>query len=292
MRKYILILLFFFPSIISNNAYCQRISLIKSDLLLNVKQRDTNMIEGSEFIKKIENLSFIQAEEEIYREILKGNIPNFLRQFKCIRYFCGEHNKVKVELYCLPDYLAIGSDKDFIRMPMGPLTAQLIADSLNCTLPSEFLVDIIAKASEGSIEPFPFRPKGDRNTYPIAFEDSNNAINALFKAKGYKFGQLISGLKKDVILTSKVTDSLRPNHVTIYGWHYSNGKHIQPSNNVHINTYVDYSHGIRLIYKIIKINGREYDLTKVYSSKEMFRYVSNEKEPMTRSTYAGDMWHQ
>lgn len=250
--------------------------------LLRLPQRDSLSLTGSRFVKTIDTVAFDLREERIAREILSGNIPGFLREFRKIAYM---RNGAEIEFYALPDYLAIGSGEDFIRMPMGPLTAQRIADSLFCSLPTALLVDEIARASEGAIEPFPFRPAGERNTLPILFEDSNNAINALYRAKGYRPGQLISGLKKDVILSCKITDTVRSHHVTIYGWHYPDGTRIQPSNNVHINTYVDYSHGIRLIYRIIKINGVEYDIKDVLSDPGMFMLVSDEPCPMAQPNY-------
>lgn len=255
---------------------------------LSLPERDSNACSGSAFIKKIDTVAFERRETMIVNEVLSGNIPCFLRQFCPFSYMTSGN---KIEFYALPDYLAIGSDSDFVRIPMGPLAAQEIADFLFCSLPSALLVDKIAQISEGVIEPFPFRPLGERNTLPIVFEDSNNAINALYKAKGYVPGQLISGLKKDVILTSKITDSTRLNHVTIYGWHYPDGSHIQPSNNVHINTYVDYSHGIRLIFRIVKINGVEYDIQNVLSNPKLFMLLSNEQSPMSKPTYAGDVLH-
>ncbi|MEG0517886.1 MAG: hypothetical protein RR555_03320 [Bacteroidales bacterium] len=255
---------------------------------LSLPQRDTMACSGSAFIKKIDTVAFERRETMIVKEILNGNIPSFLRLFCPLSYTISGN---RIEFYTLSDYLAIGSDSDFVRIPMGPLAAQEIADELFCSLPTSLLVDKIAFSSQGAIEPFPFRPLGERNTLPIVFEDSNNAINALYKAKSYVHGQLISGLKKDVILTSKITDTARLNHVTIYGWHYPNGTHIQPSNNVHINSYVDYSHGIRLIYRIIKINGAEYDIQNVLSDPKLFMLLSNEPVPMSKPTYAGDILH-
>lgn len=280
----IIVKLFFILSFIflSRSVYAQ------NDKVLTLPNRDSLFCTGSDFVKKIDTVAFETREEMIVKEILQGNIPCFLRKFMKFSYVVA---KDTVEFYALPDYLAIGSSSDFLRIPMGPLAAQQIADTLFCSLPTAFLVDKIAQASQGAIEPFPFRPLGDRNTRPIVFEDSNNAINALYQAKGYLPGQLISGLKKDVILTCKITDSARLNHVTIYGWHYPNGKRIQPSNNVHINTYVDYSHGIRLIYRMVKINGIEYDIQYILSNPNLYMLVSDEPAPMKKATYAGDMLH-
>lgn len=250
---------------------------------------------GKLFIKSVDTAGLKWREERIVQEILSGNVPDFLRTFRRFTYDMvlegGESGPEEkslhtVEFYALPDYLAIGSDEDFIRMPMTPLAAQRIADSLFCSLPTALLVDKIAEASQGAIDPFPFRPVGSRNEQPAVFEDSDNVIKALYKAKGYLPGQLISGLKKDVIISRLITDSTRPNHMVIYGWHYPDGSRIQPSTNIHVNYYVDYSHGIRLIYRMIVIDGREYDIQKVLEDPRLFRLVSDEDGPMEKPTYA------
>ena len=129
---------------------------------------------------------------------------------------------------------------------------------------------------------------GDRNCQPIVFQDSNNAINALYKERGYKFGDLISGLKKDVVLTYKIhTLSGYENRVAIYGWHIPDGSYIQPLYVKHVNYYVDYSHGIRLIYRKIKVDGKEYDAKEILESPQMYRLLSDEPMYIRRATYEG-----
>ena len=48
----------------------------------------------------------------------------------------------------MPDYLAVGSDDDFVRMPMTPQTAQQIADLFGCILPTRKMVDAIDAAAD------------------------------------------------------------------------------------------------------------------------------------------------
>lgn len=274
---------------IASSASCQPRQYDQNDESLQICQRDSSACTGSEFIRSVDTIAILDRETMVIKEILSGNIPDFLRHFRTIEY---QRNGHTISINVLPDYLAIGSNEDFVRMPMGPLAAQTIADSLKCSLPTALLVDIIAKHSDGAIEPFPFRPIGWRNTYPVTFEDSNNAINAQFKAKGYKAGDMISGLKKDVIITNKITaDTTRRNHVTIYGWHYPEGTFIQRSNNIHVNWYIDYSHGIRLIDRKITIDGKKYDIQDVLSDPDMFSLLSDEESKMDRPTYAGDSVH-
>ncbi len=250
---------------------------------------------GDSFIRRADTTSFWALEDLIVEAVTTGQVPDALRQFRKITFTTPVVDSVeilsrrhKVEMWVLPDYVAIGTNDDYVRMPMGPLAAQRIADALDCTLPTTYLVDRIAEASEGHIDIFPFRPLGSRNCQPIVFQDSNNAINALFKAHGYHFGQLISGLKKDIVITYKImtlTDYDR--NVAIYGWHHPDGRAQQPLFVRHGNFYVDYSHGVRLIYNKVKIDGVEYDIREVLQSPELYRLLSDEPMHLTQASYAG-----
>ena len=245
--------------------------------------RDEKALDGHGYIQKVQEMGFWEMEEETVKEILSGNMPSALKKFRKIKFKTDGHT---VEMWVLPDYLAVGSDEDFVRMPMGPLAAQRVADSLYCSLPTTFLVDKIDEAAEGRIEIFPFRPVGDRNMKPLCFEDSNNAINALMRAKGLHFGQFVSGLKKDVVLTTRLENEAGfDRHVAIYGWHHPDGHPQQPLFIRHGNFYSDYSHGIRLIYRTIRIDGKEYDLRSVLEDPQMFQMVSSEPVPFKRASY-------
>ncbi len=252
--------------------------------------RGENAPDGHAYIQMVQDTGFWAMEDMTVSQILSGNVPSALKKFRKIVYKADGH---KVEMWVLPDYLAVGNDQDFVRMPMGPLAAQRVADSLYCSLPTTFLSDRIDEVSEGRIEIFPFRPVGDRNMKPLCFEDSNNAINALMRSKGLKFGQFVSGLKKDVVLTTRLENEAGfDRHVAIYGWHHPDGHPQQPLFIRHGNFYSDYSHGIRLIYRTIKIDGKEYDLRAVLEDPFLFRLVSKEDVPFKRASYDWQKpWH-
>lgn len=250
---------------------------------------------GWDFMLKADKMGFWKLEDAIAEAVLEGNIPQELRSFRKIVFRTPVVDSVeilrkphKVEIWVLPDYISIGTSNDFVRMPMGPLAAQRIADSLHCILPTTFLVDRIAEVAQGHLNIFPFRPLGSRNSQPIVYQDSNNAINALYDAKGYKFGQFISGLKKDVVLTYKIlTLPGNENRVAIYGWHLPSGKAKQPLHIKHGNFYADYSHGIRMIYRTIKVDGKEYDAREVLESPQLYRLLSNEPMYLKKASYEG-----
>ena len=94
---------------------------------------------GVAFMKSIAGLSRNAREEAIASEIGRGNIPDFLRTFQSITVTAkgkaGKYHTANYEV--MPDYLAVGSDADFVRVPMSPLTAQRIADIFGCALPMQ-----------------------------------------------------------------------------------------------------------------------------------------------------------
>lgn len=260
------------------------------------KGKPAAAITGNDFMHRADTADFWTLEDMIVDAVLSGNMPGELKFFQKIIFTTPIVDTIEIlrkphtiEMFVLPDYVAIGNDEDFVRMPMGPLAGQRIADSLDCILPTAFMVDRIAEASEGHIDIFPFRPLGNRNCMPIVFQDSNNAINAVMKAKGYKFGQFISGLKKDIVLTYKIlTLSGMEKNVAIYGWHHPDGRTQQPLHVKHGNFYADYSHGIRLISRTVIVDGKECDAREILESPALYRLLSDEPMPLKKATYAGN----
>lgn len=255
--------------------------------ILMIPPRLKNALTGSEFMNKIMYMSFEQREQEIYDEISTGNIPEFLRTLTKIT------NSVKdvdgIEHVCtyevMPDYLAIGSDEDFCRIPMGPQTAQKIADLFGAVLPTRKLVDDIYRQSIIKLEPVTYKPVGDENTFVSKFIVHNQAIqNQFITAKGI-LGQLTGGIKKDIVLSNLIADSSRQNNVVIYGWHKKNGSPIQPLTNIHKNYYVDYSHGVRLLSGEMIIDGKTFDIRTILQDPILYKLISDENEPMILTNY-------
>lgn len=233
-----------------------------------------------DYIESIDTLGFWEFEKRTEEALLNGEVPDPLRHFKKIRYERLGHI---VEFWTLPDYLAIGTNEDFVRIPMGIISSKNVAAALGCTLPTTFLVDRINDVAEGALDIFPFRPFGGRNQLPIVFQDHNNAIKALYKAKGYNFGEFISGLKKDLVLSwyqDRIPAYLHK--VAIYGWHHPDGHPQQPLFLRHGDFYSDYSHGTRLIWREILIDGKPHDLDSVMRDAKLFRLVSDEPHPVYR----------
>jgi hypothetical protein len=256
--------------------------------ILMIPPRPKDALTGSKFIKQMEELTFEQREAEIYNQISIGNIPEFMRTLtKITSTFTDTLGDNHLCIYeVMPDYLSIGSNEDFCRVPMGPITAQKLADLFGSTMPTSKLVDDIYINSAIKLEPVTYKPEGEQNTLVSKFIDHNQAIENQRNSMERVLGQLVGGIKKDIVISNKIIDPNRPNHVVIYGWHQLNGIAIQPLTNIHKNSYVDYSHGIRFLNQEILIDGSIRNIKSILKDPLLYKLLSNEIGSMTQPSYS------
>lgn len=224
---------------------------------------------GSEFLRVTEKMSPARREQAILAEILSGNVPNHIR--KMIPVKIGHENQFAT-VFVLPDYLAIGSEEDYVTIPMTPRTAMVIASEFGFTLPTKKIVDEIFSQSTVRLIPEPLIP-GPNMASNEYFREHDSRIKRQI-SRLHTFKGLIAGHKKDVVLTPRL--SMMPERVAIYGWHRQDGSPIQPLSLAHDSEYVDYSHGVRLVSRNALINDVEVDLSKVLSDSELSKLVSDE----------------
>jgi len=254
---------------------------------LMIPPRPHNARSGSQFMLDVTNMSFADREVEIYNEVSTGNIPDFMRNLVTIDTTFQDANTVSytVQYEVMPDYLAIGSNIDFCRIPTGPIKAQLLADLFGAVMPTRKIVDNIYSNCTVKLAPVTYTPVGNQNELVPKFIEHNTAIEAQRLAAGGQLGELIGGTKKDVVLSNKIIDPSRPDHVTIYGWHRLNGIAIQPLTNIHTNTYVDYSHGIRYLNNEFLLDGQVRNMTDILSDPVLYKILSDENGVMVQPTY-------
>jgi hypothetical protein len=240
---------------------------------------------GRAFMARIDTLPLAEREEEIFKAISSGNIPGFLRNLVTLygefADSTGTEHRVTYEV--MPDYLAVGSDSDFCRIPMNPYTSQRIATLFGASLVTSKISDHIYANAELKLTPFNYVPVGNQNELVAKFEAHNNEIEKQMELASGKNGQLVAGIKKDIILSSRIAN--QPGKVVIYGWHKPGGVPIQPVYSGHIWWYVDYSHGIRLINNQVLIDGKPYLLSNLLQDPVMYRVFSNENKPMGETVY-------
>jgi len=232
-----------------------------------IPDRVDQSMTGSQFVASIyQNMGQVR-EDAILQQLALGNVPSFMRMPFQVSLTSGSHCVV---LDVLPDYFCIGTDDDFIRMPMWPRTAQLIADSFDATLPTRRVVDQIWRLAEIQVTPRPLAP-----TTQMVSTDAFQRHNVIIEQQRAGRAGMLAGHKKDIVLTPQLVQ--HPKHVAIYGWHELTGHPIQPLNPVsHSDTYVDYSHGVRLIARDVLLDGQPARFETILQSPDLCDLVSDE----------------
>jgi len=238
---------------------------------LTLPSRPADAISGSQFARQIESLSPTDREAAILEQISRGNIPNFLRALKAIDVEAADPQGTKhiATYFVMLDYLAIGTDDDFFRMPMRPQTAQTIATAASASLITTKISDDIFARADLKLDPKPLTKDRDA---AATFYQHHQIIEEQRARKPLDL--LVAGIKKDVVLTNRLNE--KPHRVAIYGWHYPSGKPIQPLYVGHTDSHVDYSHGIRLMSQQMEVDGRPMNVRDVLKDKNLCRLLSTE----------------
>jgi hypothetical protein len=199
-----------------------------------------SILAGNNFYHRAFAMHWKERDSFVLKEVLAGNLPGFLRKFVAINTSAIDSitgKTINAIYYVSPDYLSVGSNKDWARINITPIAAQQIADSFDCFLPTRKMSDDIYKAAKEKLEPVPM----------YAFRDSTTTMwqhHLIIEGQRKDRKGLIAGIKKDVVINGQVLRDKRPDRVAIYGWHKLDGKPIQPLYTGHFNGWVDYSQGI------------------------------------------------
>ncbi|HED09224.1 MAG TPA: T9SS type A sorting domain-containing protein [Caldithrix abyssi] len=254
---------------------------------LHIPKRAENARSGSEFARRITGLAVSEREQAVVNEILSGNVPSFARKLRPVTV-SGKVKGVNQELtfYALCDYMAVGSDSDYLYMPMTPSTAQYLADKLGCTLPTKKMVDDIYLNAEIKLSPQPIPPSDKMTTVPV-FMQHTDSIKQQISRKGFSrlLNRIYGGHKKDIILSNKIYSPDRNyERVVIYGWHRSVNDPIQPVYNGHGASYADYSHGVRLISRQAVLDSDSTRTDSLLTDAD-FSVLLSDEGPIARPRY-------
>jgi hypothetical protein len=254
---------------------------------LSIPARPEGSMTGSEFASTIINLPLgPERELAIKQQFELGNVPDFMRTLCPIQAATMTlgGGKRSATYWVTPDYLCIGTDEDYLRTPMNPLTATGIADAYGAFLPTRRVVNSIFDAGDVKLLAKNLSPT-DKMTTVQWFIDHNILIQQQLQNRGARPGQLIVGHKKDVVLCRALFDHKahpagHDDRVAIYGWCRAfNGswEPWQPLNpESHDNHYADYSHGIRLVSALMTLDGESMTYDAVLEDPSSSVLVSDE----------------
>lgn len=241
------------------------------DVRLAIPRRPADAPTGSEFLRHIADLSREEREAAALRELGRGNVPEFLRRLIPIRVGATDQTGAKhvATYFVMSDYLAVGTDDDFFRLPITPATAMMLADQFDASFITPKISDDIFAAARIKLAPQPLTK--DREA-AATFWQHHQIIEE--QLRGQACGLLLAGIKKDVVLTNRLKE--KPHRVAIYGWHRLDGCPIQPLYVGHVDWYVDYSHGIRLMSQRIFVDGQPLKVRDVLKDPRLCSLLSHE----------------
>jgi hypothetical protein len=229
-----------------------------------------NKLPGSDLVAVLAEKSPSEREELIYAILERGHFPDFLRNMRPVTIRERGH---ALTFWVMPDYVAIGSDEDYVLMPMNFITAKRLARTWGMALPTAKMVDAIYQQAERTVWPKTMSP-GPKMGSMDYIEQHNNWI----LGQRYLYPDptvLQAGHKKDIVLSRRLYT--KPDRIAIYGWHnIRGGEPIQPLSTWHGERYVDYSHGVRMIGPWVQLDGQTLALRDVLRDDRLAGLLSSE----------------
>ena len=250
---------------------------------LQLPARPAGSMTGTQFKDYVLNMARDVREVAIYREVTKGNVPDFIRTLQPVTITATISSvSHTATFYVVPEYMSIGSNADYFRMPMTPILAQWVADASQCSLPTRKMVDAIYTASTCKLAPSPIAPSAAMITVPV-YWDHNVTVQGQRDGNAAALGSLVGGDKKDVVISPQLVTYVDFARVAIYGWHQLNNSPIQPLYFGHESTYADYSHGIRLVNRRMLLDGVTVNIDDVLTNTAVAALLNDEASPFTTS---------
>ena len=245
----------------------------QAPVVARLPARPAAALGGQDFLAATTGFTLAARDAAVVSEVRSGNVPDFVRSRVTLQIQRRDATGVihGVEIGVCPDYLAVGSNMDFVRMPLGAGAAQQVADLVDASLPTRQLVDDVWGQATVRLTPQPLPPTAAM-TSNAWIAQHHRLIQA--QLQGQPRDQLTVGHKKDLVLSRLL--ELRPGRVAIYGWHWPSGSVIQPLSTVHHAGYSDYSHGLRLVDRRVRVDGQARELGQLLRDPVLSRLVSDE----------------
>ena len=236
-------------------------------------------------VKQLTDSKTQALREGAIKEFLKtpsDTMPDFLfSAYKTIHVVLGQNT---LEYQVMPDYLCLGSNDEYIHIPMSPITCKEFMAANDFVLPTPKMVKQIWDAAK--IRPrvvswgelYKNSTKKFNRDSTMCYVDHSKRVQELARQQNYsQADDLVAGHKKDVVLTNLLTLQKNKNNVAIYGWFNSDGTIVQGLNAVdHVVSYVDYSHGLRMIKNQCILNGKPTTLKQIWSDESLSLLVHDQ----------------
>ena len=241
---------------------------------VSIPARQPGALSGTEFGNLTKGMAGRERQRLAVNELLAGNVPEYLRSLRPVHLTARSMDGASVltaTVWVMPDYLAIGSDRDFLRIPLTRPSIALVSKAFDLTLPTKKIVDAVFEQADYrySPQPLPPGPKMRSSAYYLRHQELIEGQH-----ESGDPNSLVVGCKKDIVLTGRLRQ--RSDRIAIYGWHRRSGDPIQPLSLIHGARYADYSHGVRLMSPNVEIGGSVRSIYEVLADPLLAPILSDE----------------
>ena len=228
---------------------------------------------GTEVASSMVDLNGRQRQAVFVQQLLDRQVPDHLGRLYPVRWIANDTRGGRhvVEIDVLRDYVAIGTDADFLRAPLDLPSAIAVGRAWRMILPTPKMVDEIYAHATDRLSPRPMSPS-DRMRSVWAYLTYRARLSeqgATRPTEGLRVGH-----KKDLVLTPQLED--HADRVAIYGWHRTNGTAIQGLSLWHGAGYTDYSHGVRFVSPEVRVDSHPMDFFALLADPVLWPLVSRE----------------
>ncbi|HET9651199.1 MAG TPA: hypothetical protein VFP36_03365, partial [Usitatibacter sp.] len=278
--------------------------------VLVTRERAADAPTGSAFIASLGDRKGVERENRIFEQVRAGNMPGSLLTFHTVRTSGNDRagQRHELEYYVTPDVISIGTESDAVRIPMDPVTAQRVADLFDCLLPTARMVEQIYQAAPTKLA-FIYGGYAGTNRASLqdasaSYLDHSRQIDAQLRRPPTI---LTAGHKKELVISNgyirprlnKATGQTSPAPMlAFYGAYTAAGVPIQAPKNgtqvmrgypsfAHEPSFVDYSHGVRLVWPTMKVDGAERRVADVLRDASLGLIIAAEA-PINEPRYTLD----
>ena len=253
--------------------------------VLDIPLRPEGSMTGSQFAVSIFRLPPGPARTQaIEQQLLLGNVPPFLRMLCPVTVSSTSlaGRKRTATYWVTPDYLSIGTDEDYLRIPLPGAAATRVADAFQGFLPTRRVVNDVYAAGDVQLG-MPLLPSGILDRSVERLLQHNACVQVLLGGAAAFFGDLIVGHKKDVVLCQKLFEGHVPNapgSVTTYGGCRVRGPALVPWSGLSSTDVAqdssEYAHGVRLVAARVTVEGEEYTYDDLLTDPTQAGFLSDE----------------
>ena len=268
-------------------------------------------VTGRQFIDDLKGMGPSERQAHVLKMLDNGQVPDFLRDL-CkveVEVADADGNMHKVEYNVMPDFIAIGTDQDYVFVPMNSEMAQHVLLSWDMAPPTAQMVDqIAAKGPEVQFHPDTgtkaFRPYDSaeglekyyarneqvagRHYYDAWLEWTGTGPDSSVVKHSELGSHPATGHMKEFVMmpasTLKGASDLDPakgdtNPDTIGMYHRTVQNDRGPGKGVpldHNEQYFDYSQGLRTVSSMVTVDGKQMHISDVLKDPKLHTLLSGE----------------